>query len=124
MIRETGGEHTWDRAELSPKLVVERDNLGIVVSGLPGVQLERQYILPVESELNGREIRKRPHEQAGSDQNQKRKGDLRDHEDAAHAQPEESVPARFTCPRFLEGRHIVFPRRLDRWSKPEQQARQ
>ena len=107
-----------------PKVVVEGDNLGVVVSGLPGVQLERQQVLAVESELNGREIRKRPHEQAGRDQNQEGEGDLRDHQHAAQAEAAKPVPARFAGSRFLERRHDVRPRRLERRSKPEQHARQ
>ena len=94
------------------------------MSGLPGVQLERQHVLPVESELNRRQIRKRPQKQAGRDQDQQRDGDLRNHQDAAQAEAAKPVPARFAGPRFLERRHEVHPRRLERRSKPEQHARQ
>src|SRR5207247_10096241 len=74
MIRQACGADAGDGAELPPKIVVEGDNLGVTVSGLPGVQLERQHVFAVESELNGRQIRKCPQEQAGRNQNQKRDG--------------------------------------------------
>src|SRR5206468_89144 len=119
MIRQTCGAHAWDGAELPPKFLIEADNLGVVVSSLPGVQLERQQVLPVESELNGREIRKRPHEQSGGDQDEERERDLRDHENAAQAQGAKRLPARLPDSRVLERRHNVCPRRLERWSKPE-----
>src|SRR5205823_6224008 len=44
MIRETCGADTRDGVELRPKVVVEGDNLRVLVSGLPGVQLERQHV--------------------------------------------------------------------------------
>jgi hypothetical protein len=79
MIRETCRADARYGAELGPKIVIEGDNLGVCVSGLPGVQLERQHVFPVEPEWNRRQIRKRPQEQAGRHQNEKRDGDLRDH---------------------------------------------
>ena len=124
MVRQACGANARDGAELRSKIVVEGDNLGVAVSGLPGIQLERQHVFPVESESNGCQIRKRPHEQAGRDQNQKRDGDLRDHQNAAQAEAAKPVPARFAGPRFLERRHEVHPRRLKSRSEPEQHAGQ
>src|SRR6266436_2132792 len=115
MIRETRRAHTGDRADLHPKAVIKGDNLWVLVSGLPGVYLERQHVFAVESELNRRQIRKRPQEQTGRDQNQEREGDLRDHQDSAEAQ---AAPARVAGPRFLERGNKIRPRRLQRWSAP------
>ncbi len=40
------------------------------MSGLEGVQLEQQQIFTIETQLDGLQIRKRPHEETRRDQQQ------------------------------------------------------
>ena len=93
------------------------------MSGLPGVQLEHQQVLAIESELDGREIRKRPHEQAGGDQESSVMAicaTIRRRLRLSRG----TAAARSPVRDFLQRRHDVRARRLHRRSKPEQHARQ
>src|SRR5205085_2311476 len=65
-IRQSCALHTGDSGESGVQVFIERENLRVFVSRLPGIELERQQVLLIESELNRLKIRKRSNEEARS----------------------------------------------------------
>ena len=122
MIRKTHSADSWNRAELRPQAVIKGDNLGIVVSCLPGIYLEGQHVFPAESKLDRRQVRERPQEQSGRYEDEQRHTDLRNHQNAAQAQTPKPASARDACPQFLERGDKIPVSRLQRRRKSEEDS--
>ena len=126
VLRETRAAHARDRAEPRAEVAVEGGDLRVLVSGLPRVQLEQQQVLAIESELDGLQIRERPHEEPGRDQHQQRDRDLRHHQHVAQADPPERMSRRPAGPALISFRAGMRSTRvaLQRRRKAEQDARE
>ena len=62
--------HAGDGAESFEQVGVERCDLGILMTGLAGVQGEEEKILAIESEFDGVEVGESPDEESSGDEHQ------------------------------------------------------
>ena len=76
-LRQRGAAHAWKTAKAVEEIGVELSEGGVLVSGLPGIQVEQEHVLLIETELHRLKIGKGASEEAGRYDNQQRDGDLR-----------------------------------------------
>ena len=124
-LRQGGAAHAGKTAKAVQQIGVELSEGGVFVSGLPGVQVEQEHVLFVETEFHRLKIGKRAPEESGRHDNQQRDGDLRGNQQVTEADPEAHATA-WSALRpgagFLQrGREIHF-RRLDGGSQTEDQS--
>ena len=75
-----GAAHTGNSREPLMQVAEELRKRLIAVSGLTGVDAEQQQMLAVEAQFDGIQFADRSNEEAGSDEQQQRHGDLVDNE--------------------------------------------
>ena len=90
-MRQRRVAHAGNLAQATPQVGIEGGDPGLRIAGLRRIQLEQQHVVAIEAERNRLEIRERPHEQAGGDQQQQRDRDLRHHQRLRQAQAREPV---------------------------------
>ena len=103
-MRQRHVAHARHVAQAAPQIGIEIGDPRLRIAGLRRIQLEQQHVVAVEPERHRLEIRQRPDEQAGRDQQQERRRDLR------HDEPLRQARACGTQPRArLADRSIPEP---------------
>ena len=123
-LRKAGAAHAWKTAKAVQQIGVELSQRGVLVSGLPGIQVEQQHVLLIEAEFHRLKIGKRAPEQAGRHHQQQRDGDLRGDQRVTEADPEAQATARSalrTGAGFLQRGREIHLRRLNGGSQTEDQ---
>ena len=114
--------YAWQLGKPIAQVVVERCGARSGISRLRCVEIEQQHVVRVESQWNGLQVRERPREQAGADEQQQQQRDLGDEQYLLQLQPRQAVPREHAGASILERGHQRRPRRLDGRYEPEQQA--
>ena len=119
-MRQRRSADARNSGEPRPQVLVERENLRITVTGLPGIQFEQQHVFAIEAHLDGLQVGKRPHEKSGPGNENYGQDDLQHHQRLAQAYTPEGHArphTRFGCPACFKRRYDIGTRQLNRGRK-------